>query len=121
MKHVALVAVGGAAGSVLRYLAGLAFRPYSGQAFPLSTFTVNIVGCFFIGLFFAIWQHTEAFAIVRPLLIIGLLGGFTTFSSFSFEALSLFENKEHAKALLYITGSNVLGIAAAYLGYKLAL
>ena len=119
MNLVALVALGGAIGSVSRYLLGILFKWIFPFAFPFSTLLINIAGSFCIGYLYSSFQHQSSFPIIKPLLIIGVLGGFTTFSSYSFEVLELLENKQIQKALLYVFFSNVFGIAAAYWGYKL--
>ncbi|MDP1727138.1 MAG: fluoride efflux transporter CrcB [Bacteroidota bacterium] len=118
MNQVFLVAIGGALGSVSRYVLGWLIKLVFPVQFPLSTLFVNIIGSFFIGLIFSSLQHHSSFPIIKPLIIIGLLGGFTTFSAFSFEVIELIETKQMVKALLYILLSNGLGITAAYLGYK---
>ena len=119
MNQVIWVAVGGAIGSVSRYLLGILLKWAVPAPFPLSTLLINILGSFFIGYLYSSYQHHDSFPIIKPLLIIGVLGGFTTFSSFSFEVVELLENKQMQKALLYVLFSNVFGISAAYWGYKL--
>lgn len=118
MKAFLLVAAGGALGSVLRYLAQILLKDFS-TAFPFNTFLVNIVGCFIIGYVFAGFSKTPGFDQLRLFLVIGILGGFTTFSSFAVESIELFRSGLFTKALLYVLLSNVLGITAAWFGYSL--
>jgi fluoride exporter len=111
MTPVFLVAIGGALGSVLRYLTGLAV------GFPYGTLTVNIIGSFLIGvLWVALSLRTET----HPLLITGILGGFTTFSAFSLDTLRLIEDGRILHAGLYVTGSVVLSLFACAAGLWLA-
>lgn len=106
-----LVALGGAVGSVLRYLTGLALP------FPYGTLTVNIVGSFAIGvLWVALSLRTET----HPLLISGLLGGFTTFSAFSLDTLRLIEDGRVAQAGVYVVGSVALSLLACAAGLWIA-
>ena len=103
------VALGGAAGSVLRFLTITAVGA------PFGTFLVNVAGSLFMGVFFATLS-----ARLSPLLMTGVLGGFTTFSAFSLDALKLSESGQSAQALLYIAGSVLLSLAAVALGAALA-
>lgn len=115
-----LVAAEGAVGSVLRYLLGFVIKQTVAVSFPVATLVINVTGSLFIGLLFAYFQHHTSFNLIRPPLIIGLLGGFTTFYAFSFKVIELMENKQITKALLYVFMNNTFGISAAYIGYKLA-
>lgn len=110
-----VVAAGGAIGSMLRYCVTLL---YSGTQTILSlpTITVNIVGSFIIGFFFAYAAYFYLPPMVRLFLFVGLLGGFTTFSSFSIETLQLFRNSQYMYAILAILINNVGGLLAAFLG-----
>jgi len=119
MREIFYVAAGGAIGSVLRYLVAIMTRSFTALHFPVNTFLVNIIGCFAIGYFYAVFHRTEHFEFVRIFLIIGILGGFTTFSTFSLEVIQMFKDKMIYQALLYILSSNILGIFAAYVGYSI--
>ena len=111
MIPIFLVALGGAVGSVLRYLTGLALP------FPFGTLTVNIVGSFAIGvLWIALSLRTET----NPLLITGLLGGFTTFSAFSLDTLRLFEDGRVVPTGIYILASVAMSLLACAAGLWLA-
>ena len=111
LKTLALVALGGALGSSLRYLVGLAV------AFPLGTLAVNVAGSFVIGLLWAV--QADKGAPVMAFLMIGLLGGFTTFSSFSLDVMRLIEDGRQPAAGAYIAGSVALSLAACWLGLSL--
>jgi CrcB protein len=117
MIQVLLVAAGGAIGSVLRYLVGQWALRLMGPAFPWGTLTVNVVGCFVVGVFAEmILRKFGASVELRLLLITGFLGGFTTFSSFSLDAISLFERGEAMAGSLYIVASVGLSMGAVIAG-----
>lgn len=103
ISSVFLVALGGAIGSVLRYLTGLAV------GFPYGTLVVNVTGSFLIGV---LWVALASRAVAQPLLITGLLGGFTTFSAFSLDTLRLIEDGRMSHALTYIVASVGLSLLA---------
>lgn len=109
------VFVGGGAGSVLRYSLGLLLRRGDGL-FPWGTFTANVLGCFLIGLFYAWSSRFQLTAEVRLMLTTGLCGGFTTFSTFSYESLQLFQQGHYLLFFTYIVASLLLGLLAAWLG-----
>lgn len=113
---VSLVALGGALGASLRYLTGVGLvRLFGMQAFPLGVITVNIVGSFLMGLFVAI-AGQRGLTPLNPLIATGILGGFTTFSSFSLEAVTLYERGDIALAAVYVALSVVLSITGLVLG-----
>ncbi|MDX2001465.1 MAG: fluoride efflux transporter CrcB [Chitinophagales bacterium] len=118
MKHLILVAAGGAIGSVARYGMAILFQSQH-MRFPWGTFTVNLLGAFVIGLLWAKFGG-EPSAPTRSLLFIGLLGGFTTFSSFALESLDLINKGLWATAVVYILATNLLGLALVFTGYYLA-
>ena len=103
------VALGGAIGSTLRFLT------LTTVGAPIGTFLVNVAGSLVMGVFFATLS-----ARLSPLLMTGVLGGFTTFSAFSLDALKLYESGQPAQAILYIAGSVILSLAAVALGAALA-
>lgn len=120
MFHILLVAIGGATGSVARYLTGLAMTRLLGPAFPWGTITVNIVGSFAIGLLTELVARKLAAPMeMRLLLVVGFLGGFTTFSSFSLDTLALVERGAGLAAFGYVAASVILSLAAAFGGLAL--
>ncbi len=117
-KNFLLVGLGGALGSMLRYAFYLAITV---KQFPLATFAVNIIGSFIIGTVLALSLKNDLFLNNWKLfLVTGICGGFTTFSAFSLENITLLQNEKYFIALVYIVSSIVLGIAAAWLGFMAA-
>jgi CrcB protein len=119
---VAAVALGGALGSVIRYLVQIAAVQRFGPGFPAGTFAINVLGSFLIGVVIELAQ-TRALGMtteLRTFLAVGVLGGFTTFSSFSFEALTLIRDGAPGLATAYALGSVALGVGAALAGVALA-
>lgn len=111
-----LIALGGAAGSLLRYLIGGAVQRSSASGFPIGTLFVNVAGCFLIGIFVRALLNMQLSAELRALLVVGFCGGFTTFSTFSFEAVGLIEGGEYARAATYVMASVVLCLLATMAG-----
>lgn len=119
MKELVYIFIGGGAGSVLRYLAQIAVNERIAPfAFPFSwgTFTVNVAGSFLIGLFYSLSEHFQLSMEARLFLTAGLCGGFTTFSTFSNDALSMLEGGFYGTFAVYVFLSIVLGIGAVLLG-----
>ncbi|MGF9564067.1 fluoride efflux transporter CrcB [Neorhizobium sp. JUb45] len=117
MNSMLLVAVGGAVGSVFRYLVGLWAVRLFGPAFPWGTLAINVAGSFAIGLFLEmILRRFGGSAEMRLLLMTGLCGGFTTFSSFSLDFVGLVERGAMPMALVYVAASVILSIGATFLG-----
>jgi fluoride exporter len=111
------VALGGALGSSARYALDRLIERSSSAVFPLSTFTINVTGCFFIGLVSAALvdrHHVPAW--IRIGLVVGVIGGYTTFSTFAQEALDLGEIHHVLLEAAYVVASVALGITAAYAG-----
>ncbi len=119
IKTVALIGVGGALGAMARYLAVVGVGAIMGSsAFPWGTLLVNVVGSLAIGFLVGALSHDHALHnIARPLLIVGFLGAFTTFSAFSMDTLTLVESGRPAQAAAYVMGSVSTCIAAAWLGW----
>ncbi|HMV10652.1 MAG TPA: fluoride efflux transporter CrcB [Cyclobacteriaceae bacterium] len=117
MKQVLFVGLGGAAGSMLRYLTNVITLKYYSANFPLATFIVNVAGCFIAGLIFgSITQETAEAQNLKVLLITGFCGGFTTFSAFALENVRLMNSGNLSTAVLYTGLSIVAGLLAAWLG-----
>jgi CrcB protein len=122
MIKVALaVAAGGAVGSLLRFLTSATVAAHWPRHFYLATLTVNIVGCFLIGFLSAFFLLRSDIPLpLRTGVLAGVLGGLTTFSSFSLEVLRLIEAGQFGVALGYLLGSVLGGLCAAWLGMSLA-
>ena len=114
--NLVLVATGGAAGSVIRYLVQQAFPK---EGFPFATLLVNIAGCFIIGLVWALTANQLLKESTRLLLATGFCGGFTTFSAFSYEGNRMLADGKVFVFFLYTSLSVVAGLLATYGGYKL--
>ncbi|MEX0783743.1 MAG: fluoride efflux transporter CrcB [Dehalococcoidia bacterium] len=116
----AWIVAGAVIGAPLRYFVGTRFDVAAGQ-FPWWTFTINVTGCFAIGLLLGLteergWFNREA----RLLLVTGLLGSYTTFSAFGWETYDLLRNDDLLRAALYAGGSVVLGVLATFAGVAIA-
>ena len=116
-----LVGLGGFVGTLLRYwLSGLIAKRY-GETFPLGTLAVNAIGCFVIGfLFYFFYDRSLTTPTARTVVLIGVIGGFTTFSSYGLQTFTLLRDGEVFLALVNVVASNVLGLALVWLGYVLA-
>ncbi|MBI1806555.1 MAG: fluoride efflux transporter CrcB [Ignavibacteria bacterium] len=117
MLKIILVFIGGGIGAVGRYMLSGAVHRVFGSDFPYGTLTVNVAGCFLIGfLMFGLEERFLLNPALRIFLTIGILGGFTTFSSFSFETIALLRDGEILFATLNIGTSIVVCLVATYLG-----
>ncbi|MBQ9763726.1 MAG: fluoride efflux transporter CrcB [Phascolarctobacterium sp.] len=117
MLDLIVVAIGGAVGSVSRYLLGNYISKNYHGSYPIGTFFINIVGCFLMGLFMSSLIQKEIVDTTwRLFLCVGLLGGFTTFSSFGYEALTMLSNGKLMMAGMYAGCSVVAGLFAALTG-----
>lgn len=117
MKTFLLIGTGSAIGGICRYLVQINLAKLLGVQFPFGTFLVNLSGCFLIGLLYGLadrhaWMSMEW----RLLLITGICGGYTTFSSFSYEAVSLLRQGSVLYFVLYAIGSVMLGVLATVAG-----
>jgi CrcB protein len=109
------VALGGAAGSLLRYAAGQALGPARPGAFPWHTFAVNVAGSLLLGIVMALVPREDPHGL-RALLAVGFCGGLTTFSTFGYETVSLLQSRAYAVALAYAGGSFLLALLAVVIG-----
>ncbi|MFV1993328.1 MAG: fluoride efflux transporter CrcB [Acidiferrobacterales bacterium] len=117
MNQFLAIAAGGAIGSVLRYWVSINTHAIFGRDFPYGTLTVNVIGSLLMGLLFVLFvERWEIETVIRSAILIGLLGAFTTFSTFSIETLNLVEDGSYAKALVNILVSVSASLAAAWLG-----
>jgi CrcB protein len=110
------IGLGGAAGSVLRYLVGSLVQKGVGAAFPTGTLAVNVAGCFIVGALTQHFMNLEPSPGLRAALMTGFCGGFTTFSAFSMETVGLVNGGEYTKAAMYILLSMTLAIGATFAG-----
>ena len=122
MLKILMVGVGGFAGAICRYLVYEAtLILYKGAWFPLGTLTVNISGCFVIGILGGLSETREIFTPeIRALVFVGFLGGFTTFSTFAYENHIFLKGSDYLTMLPYIILTFTLGISAVFLGLYLA-
>ncbi|HSC47036.1 MAG TPA: fluoride efflux transporter CrcB [Gammaproteobacteria bacterium] len=121
MWNYVAVALGGVVGCCARYGVTQAVHAVYGRNFPLATLIINVLGCLAMGfLFFATLERVNLSPVMRTALLTGVLGGFTTFSTFAMEALLLVEDGETVRAVLYLSLSVFLGLAAAFLGAYVA-
>ena len=122
LLSITLVALGGALGSVSRYLLGAWTQSASRSIdFPFGTLTVNLIGCFVIGLLSQLAEARGVFTSeTRALVFIGVLGGFTTFSSFGNDTINLLRDGETFNALLNIGANVIFGLALVWLGRTVA-
>ena len=121
MQKVFLIGLAGFIGTLGRYgLSGMLARRF-GETFPTGTLVVNVVGCFLAGFLFYLMQ--ERFLVnqtMRTVVMIGFLGGFTTFSSFGLQTFTLLRDGEFWFAAVNMVGSNLLGLLMVWAGYALA-
>ncbi|HET9831124.1 MAG TPA: fluoride efflux transporter CrcB [Vicinamibacterales bacterium] len=112
------IALGGAIGSVARYLLSTFVLRVSGTLFPLGTFVVNVLGCLVFGAIAgASSQRVQISSTARLFLLTGILGGFTTFSSYAFESFALVRDGQFAWAAINVLGQVVAGLVGLWLGY----
>ena len=121
MWNYVAVALGGVVGCCARYGVSQAVQVFYGRNFPLATLIINVAGCLAMGfLFYLTLERVSVSPSLRVAILTGVLGGFTTFSTFAMETLLLMEDGETAYAVLYVLLSVGLGVAAAFLGAYLA-
>lgn len=121
MLKAILVFLGAGTGGLLRYWLGGLIQSWWGPAFPLGTLIVNISGCLAMGFLAALWTGPVLIREeYRVAVMIGVLGGYTTFSSFGRETLALAHDGEWFRAGLYVLGSVVLSLAGVWLGWVIA-
>lgn len=119
MKFILLVGAGSFIGGIIRYLLSEFIQTKTLSSFPYGTLSVNLIGCFAIGMVYGLiekWAISEEW---RLLVATGILGGFTTFSAFSMETFSLIRNGDILYAIMYASLSVLLGILATAIGFSL--
>lgn len=121
MKQIFFVGLGGFLGTIARFQLSQWILTYTtGARFPWSTFSINVLGCLTIGLLAGMVEKRDLFSSdTRIFLFTGVLGGFTTFSAFGYEAVNLLRRSEPVVALLYISMSVLCGMSAVWLGMRL--
>lgn len=121
MPNILYVFVGGGLGAVLRFLlSGFVQKGLPG-VFPWGTLTVNLLGCFMIGLLWSFSSRGNWGSMATLFFIPGVLGGFTTFSSFGLESINLFQSGHWRSAIIYVSASNILGLCLAAVGARAGL
>ena len=121
MLRVILIGLAGLVGTLCRYwLSGVLARRY-GETFPAGTLVVNVAGCFLIGFLFYMFQERYVVGqTARSVVLVGFLGGFTTFSSYGLQTFTLLRDGEFAYAAANVFASNLLGLLMVWGGYALA-
>lgn len=119
MKIIALIGIGSFIGGIFRYLLSQSVQSKFLSAYPFGTLTVNIIGCLAIGIVFGLSEKFNFSPEWRLFLATGICGGFTTFSTFSFETMAMLRDGQYLYSLLYIGSSVFFGLIAVYLGILL--
>ncbi|NEP77067.1 MAG: fluoride efflux transporter CrcB [Okeania sp. SIO3B3] len=118
-KLIGLAAAGGL-GALARYALAMGVQRFAGTGFPLGTFAVNMLGCFAFGLVFGLLERSLLPSDLRPVVLTGFMGAFTTFSTYAFESHALLKSGQYALAALNLGGQVALGVLAVALGLALA-
>lgn len=121
LTNVLLIGSAGFIGAILRYaLSGFVHEHIPFSSFPYGTLTVNLIGCCIIGSLIGLFESRQIFSPeLRLFLLIGLLGSFTTFSTFGYETFAMLRDGEHIRALANIGANTIFGIALVWLGYAI--
>lgn len=121
MQNILAVFIGGGTGAVLRYLAGVLTVKVLNVNLPVSTFVVNIAGCFILGFLFALFvSKPEINPALKLALTAGFCGGLTTFSTFSLELFEMLKNAQYMQVLVYLVSSLAVGLLAVWIGVNSA-
>jgi CrcB protein len=115
-----ILSVGGSLGTTLRFLVYYFFERHQNSGFPWATLTVNTIGSFIIGFLWGYFADHYLSPGLRMLIFVGILGSFTTFSTFAFDNFSLFRDGEIKEMILYLLATNIFGIGLAFSGYYLS-
>jgi CrcB protein len=117
MARILVIGLGGFIGAIARYGMSALVHRHLSSAFPYGTLVVNLVGCVALGgVLYLVEDRSVLGPEARAFLVIGLIGGFTTFSSFGYETLNLLEDGHHWRALLNVAANVILGLAGVWLG-----
>jgi len=120
MKPFFIVFAGSGLGGIVRYFIHIVIAKRYPSMFPFGTFSINILGCLLIGIFYALAEKQQVISSdTRLFLITGICGGFTTFSTFSLDNLNLLKSGSYLYFFLYAAGSLTMGLLATYLGIQL--
>ena len=121
MQNILVVFIGGGTGAVLRYLAGVWAVKVLNVNLPVSTFVVNIAGCFILGFLFALFvSKPDINPALKLALTAGFCGGLTTFSTFSLELFEMLKNAQYIQVLVYLISSLTVGLLAVWIGVNSA-
>ena len=120
MMQILAIAAGGAVGSVLRYAVSTGVYSILGRNFPYGTLAVNVIGSFLMGLLFVLMvERLDMSAVWRMAILVGFLGAFTTFSTFSIETVNLLQGGDFMRAFLNVTLSVAFCLVATWVGFRL--
>ncbi|HAQ37944.1 MAG TPA: fluoride efflux transporter CrcB [Saprospirales bacterium] len=119
MKIILAIGLGSSIGGMLRYVLAESIRQKLESTLPFGTFTINVVGCFLIGIVFGLFDRGNLSQEWRLFLATGLLGGFTTFSAFSMETVNLLRDGQYWSVITYVAGSVVIGLLATFAGISI--
>ena len=121
MNQILAIAAGGSIGAVMRFFVSTGIYSWLGKGFPYGTLAVNVVGSLLMGLLYELFlQRLSVSPEVRALLLVGFLGAFTTFSTFSIETINLIEQGDVLKAITNVLASVILCVLAAWIGLQIA-
>jgi CrcB protein len=121
MRQLILIGFAGFVGTVARFGLSEFISERAGSSFPWGTLVVNVIGCFLAGFLFCILQErTTGNEVLRAVLMVGFLGGLTTFSAFGLQTFALLKNSQVGLALLNLLVSNLVGLAMVWAGYSTA-
>ena len=116
MKEIFLVGTGGFIGASLRYLTSTWLAQFNRFGFPVGTFSVNFIGCTLLGVFVGLGLEKNSGLPLKEFAVIGILGGFTTFSTFGLESFEMLQAGHFKMTAIYVLGSIVLGLSGIGLG-----
>ncbi len=120
MKEILVVGMGGFIGASFRHAIGIWTSQLFKTGFPFGTFFVNVVGCFLIGFFFSLGFDKNTELPLKEFMVIGILGGFTTFSAFGFETFTMLKSGQFKLAIIYILSSMIFGLISVGLGMSIS-